>query len=160
MSNTYNVLEVAQMAINMEKRGHEYYLDAANKASGEKAKEIFLSLAGEEKKHIELFTNLYKLLSEILKTEDDYIFDETVSAYFKYLVEEAVFKNEELGKVAKLESPKEIIFEGINAEKNSILYYNEMLKGITNPEVRNVLDIILDEEKRHITQLSEMIKAL
>lgn len=160
MPHTYNVLEVAQMAINMEKKGHEYYLEAANKTEGAKAKEIFLHLAGEEKKHIELFTNLYELLSDIKKMDNDYLFDETVSAYFRYLVDEAVFKSEELGKLTSLDTPIEILFEGINAEKNSILFYYEMMKATSNAEVINILDMIIDEEKKHIIQLTHMIKEL
>lgn len=160
MSNTYNALEVSQMAINMEKHGHEYYLKAAQKAEGAKAKEIFLRLAGEEKKHIELFTDIYEILSETVKFDSSYLFDETVSAYLQYLVDEAVFKNEELGRVTNLDNPKEILFEGINAEKNSILFYNEMLKAINNSETINVLDIIIEEEKKHILQLTDMIKEL
>lgn len=166
MSNTYNVLEVSQMAINMEKSGHEYYLEAAKKAEGAKAKEIFLHLAGEEKKHIELFTDLYEILSETVKLDSgyqmdsNYLFDETVSAYLKYFVDEAVFKNEALGKITNFDAPKEVLFEGINAEKNSILFYSEMLKAPNAPEVTNVLDIIIDEEKKHLIQLTDMIKEL
>ena len=160
MSNTYNVLEVSQMAINMEKSGHEYYLEAAQKATGAKAKEIFLHLAGEEKKHIELFTNLYEILSETVKFDSNYLFDEITSAYFQYFVNETVFKNKELGKVINLDNPKEVLFEGINAEKNSILFYSEMLKAPNTAEVSNVLNIIIDEEKKHIIQLTDMIKEL
>lgn len=160
MSNTYSILEVLQIAINMEMKGHEYYLDAAIKATGAKAKEIFLGLAGEEKKHIELFAHLHMLLSEITKIDDEYVFDENIQAYFKYLSEESVFRSKEQDKMAKLDSLKEIIYEGINAEKNSILYYSEMLKGTNNAEVKKVLNIIIDEEKKHILQLTEMIKEL
>ncbi len=160
MSNTYNILEVSQMAINIEKAGHEYYLEAAKKAEGAKAKEIFLHLAGEEKKHIELFTNLYEILSEIVKFDGNYLFDEAVSAYLNYFVNESVFKNKELGKVTNLDNSKEVLFEGINAEKNSILFYSEMLKGPNTAETANVIDIIIDEEKKHLVQLTDMMKEL
>jgi len=160
MSNTYNVLEVLRTAINMEENGHEYYLEAAVKAEGANAKEIFLRLAGEEKKHIELFTDLYKRLSETTTVDGDYLFDETVSAYFKYFVDEALFKNEELGKIINLDAPKEVLFEGINAEKNSILFYSEMLKAPNTAEAANILNMIIDEEKKHIIQLTDMIKEL
>lgn len=160
MKNNYNVVEVIQMAINIEKEGFEFYSRIAKHAADEKSKAVFILLAEQEKKHIETFTNLLEVMSDIHKVSGEYIFDEVVSGYFRALTESKVFQPERMYNAADMTSAKEAIQEGINAEKNSILFYNELLKSTDLQEVRTSLELIIDEEKRHIIDLTNLSKTL
>lgn len=160
MNNNYSVVEVIQMAINIEREGHEFYSKIAKYAADEKSKAIFVILAEQEKKHIETFTNLLDVMSNIYKADGSYMFDEQVSGYFKAITESKVFKPERMYEAADMTSAKEAIHEGLNAEKNSILFYNELLKSTTIQEVKSSLELIIDEEKRHIIDLNALLKSL
>ncbi len=159
MNKAYNMLEVTQMAINIEKQGYDYYKKAALDSKDETAKSVFNLLAEQEKKHIELFSNLYNLLSDISGINDDYLFDDTVAAYFQALTEKEVFDTA-ANTTARITSAKEAIEEGLKAEKNSILFYNEILKNTDLPEVQNILELIIEEEKKHIADLTILSKSL
>jgi rubrerythrin len=160
MKDNYNVAEVIQMAINIEREGYEFYSKVAKYAADEKSKAIFIILAEQEKKHIETFTNLLDVMSNIYKTDSNYMFDENVSGYFKALTEHKVFTPDRMYDASDMTSAKEAIQEGINAEKNSILFYNELLKSTTIEEVRNSLELIIEEEKSHIIDLNSLLRTL
>ena len=160
MNGLFNVIEVTQMAINIEEKGLAYYNEAAKRANDDKIKGIFLLLAEQEKKHIELFAKLLELLSDIHNIDSEYLYDESVSSYFKALVGNQVFKDNQLNNVITIENTKDALNEGIAAEKNSILFYNEILKHTKLQAVTDVLEIIIEEEKKHIIDLNSILKTL
>jgi rubrerythrin len=160
MKNNYNVIEVIQMAINIEREGFAFYSGIAKHASDEKAKAVFIILAEQEKKHIETFTNLLDIISDTFKSDCEYLFDENVSAYFRALTENKVFTPDRMYEASDMTSAKEAIEEGINAEKNSILFYNELLKNTNIPEIRRALELIIQEEKIHIVDLNTLSNTL
>ncbi len=160
MKNSYNTAEVIQMAINIEKEGYEFYSRIAKHAANEQSKAVFVLLAEQEKKHIETFTNLLEVMSASNNTAGQYMFDEEVSGYFMALTENKVFKPEKMYDAADMTSAKEAIHEGIEAEKNSILFYTELLKSAAMQEVKHSLELIIEEEKRHILDLNNLAKSL
>lgn len=160
MTNNYNVVEVIQMAINIEKEGYEFYSKIAKHAADEKAKAVFILLAEQEKKHIDTFTGLLEVMSSIHKTDGEYMFDENVSIYFRALTENKVFKPSRMYDVVDLQSAREAIQEGIQAEKNSILFYTELLNSTKLDDIKTTLELIIDEEKHHIVNLNTLSKSL
>ncbi len=160
MSNGFNILEVTQMAINIERQGVEYYKKAADSSSDESIKAVFNILAEQEKNHVTMFSNLYDVLKDMENTSDDYLFDENVSRYFEALTEEQVFKGEELHNTPKITSPKAAVEEGLKAEKNSILFYHEIIKSTKDERVNSILQLIIEEEKKHIVDLNTLMKSL
>ena len=160
MKNNYNVVEVIQMAINIEKEGYEFYSRIAKHAATEKSKAVFILLAEQEKKHIDTFTNLLDIMSGIHSAQGQYMFDEDVSSYFLALTENKVFTADRMYEAADMTSAKEAIQEGIHAEKNSILFYTELLKITELTEVKHSLELIIEEERRHILDLNTLLKTL
>ncbi|MFZ5352916.1 MAG: ferritin family protein [Bacillota bacterium] len=160
MNKSYSILEVTRMAINIEMQGVEYYKKAAEISSSESIKAVFNILSEQEKSHAAMFTNLYDVLKDIGKANDDYLFDDTVSRYFEALTEEQVFKSHELQKAIDIKTPKEAVEEGLKAEKNSILFYHEIMKHMDSEEVKGILQLIIDEEKKHIVDLTVLAKTL
>jgi|YelNatPaOPRAMG01_1025707.scaffolds.fasta_scaffold12976_3 rubrerythrin len=55
-------LETYQVAMDMEKRGYDFYSEAAEKASDERSKALFKFLAGEEEKHYTMIQDTYEFL--------------------------------------------------------------------------------------------------
>lgn len=148
------MIELVQLAINIEKRGMEFYDAAHSTAVDSKSKELYKHLYNEEVKHMELFTELYNHIKDITTVDDSYLFDENVSAYLKSLVEEEVFKTSALAQDKNKSTLDNIVQEAIKAEKNSILFYTELALHIKDEEVLNILDILIEEEKKHLVELT------
>lgn len=156
----FNVLEITKIAMDMEKEGQEFYRNAAALVNDEKTGSIFILLAEQEKRHAELFFDLHKMLSEINDLSDEYLYDENVSLYMKALVENKVFKQNELDRIKSMSSMKDALSIGINSEKSSILFYNEIIRNTKSTEVLGVLSLILDEEKKHLVDLTDLLNTL
>ncbi|KUO73605.1 MAG: hypothetical protein APF77_15410 [Clostridia bacterium BRH_c25] len=156
----YNNLEITKIAMDMEKEGQEFYGKAAALAKDEKLRSIFILLEEQEKRHAELFSNLHKMLSETSNLSDDYLYDENVSLYMKALVENKIFKEKELDSIKNMSSMKDALNIGINSEKNSILFYNEIISNTKSAEVLHILSMILNEEKKHLIDLTSLINTI
>jgi rubrerythrin len=156
----FNVIEITRIAIDMEKEGQEFYRKASALAADEKLRSMFILLAEQEKKHSEIFYDLHKAFSEIGKLEDDYLYDEEVALYIKALVDNKVFRQEELERIKKMDSMKDALQIGINSEMNSILFYSEMIRNTKSAEVMGALSLILAEEKKHLVDLTNLINTI
>jgi len=153
----YNVLEITKIAMDMEKEGQDFYHKAAALVKDEKLRSIFVLLEEQEKRHGELFYDLHKTFSKIHNLSDEYLYDENVSLYMKALVQNKVFKEYELNQIKNMNSMKDAIHIGINSEKNSILFYNEIIKNSKSKEIIHVLSMILEEEKKHLVDLTNLL---
>ena len=155
--NNFNMIELVQLAINIEKRGMEFYDAAYSSAADSKAKDLYKYLYNEEVKHLKLFTELYNHIKDIVSIGDDYLFDENVSAYLKSLVKEEVFKTSVLQENNNKSEIDSIVREALKAEKNSILFYTELALHTKDEEILNILDILIDEEKKHLVELTTLL---
>lgn len=156
----FNVLETTKIAMDMEKEGQEFYGKAAALAEDEKLRSIFLLLEEQERRHAEIFAGLHKMLSEVNNLSDEYLYDENVSLYMKALVENKVFKQDELDKIKSMSSMKDALQIGINAEKSSILFYSEIIRNTKSTEVLGALSLILAEEKKHLVDLTGLLNTI
>jgi rubrerythrin len=55
---------------------------------------------------------------------------------------------------------KDALGLGINSEKNSILFYTEIIRNTKSTEVLGVLSLILAEEKKHLVDLTNIINTI
>jgi rubrerythrin len=150
--------ELLEIAMGIEKNGMAFYQALADKTGREDIKDIYNYLAGEEKKHLDTFQGMSDSLGQVKPPEtygDEYLL------YLKSLVDSAVFSNvtEAKQKAGKLSNEIEALDTGILAEKDSILFYTE-LQSLVRERDRKVVLNILDEEKKHLRQLSELKRGL
>ena len=62
-------MEVAVIAIGREKQAYDFYMEASKTAYGEKTKEMLITLAGEEKIHLEKVENLLEAVKSLYDEE-------------------------------------------------------------------------------------------
>ena len=148
--------ELLEIAIGIERNGMEFYQALADKTGKRDVKDIYIYLAGEEKKHLDTFQGMSDSLGQVKPPET---YTEEYMLYLKSLVESAIFSNvtEAQQKAAKLANEIEALDTGIQAEKDSILFYTE-LQNLVRERDRKVVLNIVDEEKKHLRQLSELKK--
>jgi rubrerythrin len=148
--------ELLEIAIGIERNGMAFYQALADKTGNRDIKDIYNYLAGEEKKHLDTFQGMSDSLGQIKPPET---YTEEYMLYLKSLVDSAVFSNvnEAQQKAGKMSNEIEALDTGIQAEKDSILFYME-LQNLVRERDRKVVLNIVDEEKKHLRQLSELKK--
>ena len=153
----FNEIEAAKIAQNMERHGLEFYRKAAARAKDTATRDLFLRLAEDEKKHLARFEELEEILQADRRAKKGYTDDADLAAYIDRLVETQVFADE--GAVARLAeqatSDYEALAVAIRAERDAILFYQEMMSFIESNRARAAFSTILDEEREHLRILGD-----
>jgi len=154
MGNIFSAAEVAEIGVEIEKNGRDFYNSVEKLSKTQNAKEIFKYLAGEEEKHIKTFE---AIVSKVKKYEPSEAYPGEYFAYLKALSQEYVFTEKGKGlDIAKaVKSDKEAIELGIRFEKDSMLFYHEMKKVVMEGEHKTIDDLI-EQEQEHLRKLSEL----
>ncbi len=158
MGNLFSATEIAEIGIQIEKNGRDFYEGVLKLSKNSKSKETFGFLAGEEEKHIKRFEDL---LSQVKKYEPSEAYPGEYFAYLKALSEGYVFTKANKGAEAakNIKSEKEAVDIGIGFEKDSILFYHEMKKFILGGE-QKIVDKLIEEEQGHLKKLTEIKRTL
>jgi rubrerythrin len=150
--------ELVEVALGIERNGIAYYGALSESTIDATLKSTFRDLAGMERKHIEIFQ---KMLTSVGKYQPPYLGEgeQQYELYLKALVDSAVFADDKvaLEMARAVSSPGEAIQIAIGAEKDSILFYNEMRELVPERQ-RSIVDEIICEEKSHLRQLSSLKK--
>jgi rubrerythrin len=153
----FNEIEAAKIAQNMERHGLDFYRKAAAQAKDMATRDVFLRLAEDEKKHLAQFEELEETLHATRREGAGYTDDADLAAYIDRLVETQVFAEE--GAVARLAeqatSDYEALAVAIRAERDAILFYQEMMSFIDSRPARAAFSTILDEEREHLRILGD-----
>ncbi|APV44641.1 Rubrerythrin [Dehalogenimonas formicexedens] len=154
MTIAFSPAELYNIAIAVERRGAAFYDTLARSSQNDLVRQSFLALAAMEHQHIQAFQ---KMLASAPKTFGEGYGDEEYAAYFKALVDSAIF-NDDLATselVTKVDSDKEAVEIGMGAEKDSILFY-EQLQDIAGGDASESIGKIISEEKEHLRKLAEI----
>jgi len=147
--------EVIEMAIATERSGQAFYQNASELARENSLKELFQYLAEEEEKHLKTFQDFYNTLKE--KPEITPYNWEEAKLYLEALVDSKFFASPEkainLAKEAKDEL--EVINLAMNFEKETLLFFYQILEMIKSQE-QELVKKIIEQEKKHIQRLSTM----
>ena len=155
MTIFFSMREVIEMAIATERSGQAFYQNASKLARENSLKELFQYLAEEEEKHLKTFQNFYNTLKE--KPEITPYNWEEAKLYLEALVDSEFFASPEkainLAKEAKDEL--EVIYAAIEFEKDTLLFFYQILEMIKSQE-QELVKKIIEQEKKHIQRLSIM----
>lgn len=144
MNKIKDVLDAIKTAIQMEKDGYSFYKKAAAQTSSEMGRTIFESLSQDELTHLDVFQKIFD--NKISKSEFNTLTEsskkyESINIYPKDLKEvEGI--NPDTNELDALRI-------GQDSEKAAIDYYNKIRDATSNDEVRNIIDIIIEQEKNH-----------
>jgi rubrerythrin len=143
--------ELYRIAMQMERNGLAFYNEIARLSDNEQTRAVYEYLATSEKRHLRTFKKL--LGGKALSAPQTYRGE--FRKYIKVLLKDRVFPSSAIARSRAAKSgPSAAIRTGINAEKDSILFYTELL-DVVPPADRTALDKILLEEKRHLRRLAE-----
>jgi rubrerythrin len=154
MTEVLHASEIVEIALRIEKNGEIFYGLLADKMTDSSVKELFLDLANEERKHFEIFKSLYSHAShwEPLET-----FLVEYRDYIDSLVSHNVFTRVNTARevTERITTPKEALLYAQGIEKDSILLFIEM-KACVPARESEIIEELIQEEKRHLTRLIKM----
>jgi rubrerythrin len=158
MSIAFSASELIDIAIGIERRGITFYDVMAKSTDNERARYVFQNLADMEREHIQIFQDMLDEADEYKLSESS---TEEYAGYLRALIDSAVFTDDAITSEMATQADSDIkaVELGINAEKDSILFYYQM-KDIMPPPALAMINKIIAEEKSHLHQLSEIKKIL
>jgi rubrerythrin len=154
MSAYFSAGEILDVAMGIEQNGASFYQAMSQKTQDKDTRAIYDYLAGEEKKHFNTFKTMKNSVGDYTPPES---YPGEYMEYLKSLIDNSVFTDEVRTKeiVARTTDEIEALDTGIQAEKDSILFYAEMQNLVPGSEHQIVYDIV-NEERTHLRQLSEL----
>ena len=157
MSNVYYGADLINIAIDIERRGIMFYDIMAKSTDNEDARVVFEELVEMERDHITTFEDMLND-AEIRESQGA---SSQRSDYLQSLIDEAVFTDDLITSEMASQADNDIkaLELGISAEKDSILFYYE-IRDVLPPQASPVITRIINEEKSHLQQLTEIKKKL
>ena len=144
MSDIENVKDAIKTAIQMEKDGYSFYQKAAAQTSSDMGRTVFKSLAADELLHLEVFE---KLFNEKIGKEE---WNELVNTSGKY-VDIPVFPKD----LQKVEGANpdtneiDALRMAMDSEQRAIEWYSKIQEQISDEQVIEILNEIINQEKNH-----------
>lgn len=148
------VSDVARMALTMEEKGQNFYSWAAGEFKDNEVADMFKRLAEEEKEHARIFKKLLDLpdAGELVSQESN--------RYLRMLANSGLFPSSGEVNDEHIKTPSDVLNIGIQAEKDAILFYQEMYNLAHSIEVKQTLSKLLEEEKMHLVELRDSMEEL
>ena len=157
----FNDEEALKIAMNVEEEGLEFYTTLMKNTKDRATREVFSKLVSDEKEHLARFQKAYLEITSSKSMVEGFE-DYTVDLYLKYLISTGIFARKgDARRIAnEVKTDIDALKIGIQAEKDSILYYNEATKNTRHPAGKKVFEQLVSEEKQHLRLLAEHLKAL
>lgn len=157
MNDKYAGSEILQMAVEIEKKGKEFYQSVAQSQKDEKAQKVFNFLIDEEIRHEKVFRDM---LSQVERDTEKSVYDDTeLVLYFSSLVERKIFPDvkEGISMQKFISDPAVALRIALSMEKDSILFYSELL-NVTHDKDHPIINQIIEEERDHISRILNLKK--
>ena len=151
----FEIREILELAMRLEKNGEATYRKAMASCSDESMSALLRWMADEEASHREWFAALKSDLDQGLKNP---FMEEMSRQVFKDLVGGQSFSLKEVD-FSKVSSTSELISIFIEFEKDTVLFYELIAPFIEDAATLGHLQRIIAEEGRHIDRLREFKEA-
>lgn len=160
MTAAFNVDEVFEMAIRIERNGAAFYRKAAGLQSDPNNRKFLEDLAGMEDRHQKIFIEMRRTLSE--KHKSPKVFDpyDDASDYLAAMADTMGGEGSPsvTDSLTGDETLEEILRTAVGLEKDSILFYLGLKDLIPARSGKDRIDEIIREERRHVAQLSSFLR--
>jgi rubrerythrin len=150
MKKFSNVREAIETAIQMEKDGYAFYNKAAAQTSSDMGRSVFESLANDELVHLDVFQKLFD--DKFGESE----WDDLVNSNKKYREMPIFPKDLKTIEGINLDTDElDALRIAIDSEKEAIDYYMEIRANSDDDNVKKIIDMIIEQEKKHYFLLEQ-----
>lgn len=162
MGDSYDAREIFDMAVEIERRGADYYRKAAEHAGSSEIKDFMLELAKMEEKHLQTFTAMkqeYMGENGHMEVVDP---DDEMSKYLGQIASAHGWegKASPVKEFTGKETLQEILTTAIAAEKDSINFYVGLKESVNAQKGRDEVDEIIREEMSHVAKLNDYLSGI
>lgn len=157
----FSAKEMVRIAVRNEETGLEFYRRAAERASAPELKRLFDDLAVQEQAHkVKFLAFLDSILEPVQPAERPADPDET-GRYIAAMTDNRLFDGEDknIALAAKASDGKSAVEFALGFEKDTLLFFYQMLEQVRSAD-RPLVEEIIREEKSHIRRLAEIRKEL
>jgi len=133
-------MDTMEIAVKMEKDAISFYTEAAQKTSYPAGKKMFQAITEDEKRHLEMITQLIKGLNV---THKDVSPMKNVKTVFETM------KNEMLQKVGATEDELEAFKIAMQMEKEGKEFYEKAMSHAKTQKEKSLLERLIREEEQH-----------
>jgi rubrerythrin len=154
MGYLLNVGEIIGFAVNIEKSGYEFYVEAMKRFSDSDIVRLFQYLADEEFKHEKLFQKLRQGLESFNPPES---YDGEYQAYMTEFCKTHVLANRDafLARLKSVSGLNDVLEMALAFEKDSVVFFTE-LKRIVGGERADALEAVIQEEMAHVRRILQL----
>ncbi len=154
MADLFSASELLNIAIREEVNGAAFYRALAEKTDSGPLRSFAQDVAEMEDEHAAKFRKLLNEVGEYVPQGQSY--EGEYEEYLSYLIEGRIFPVGEDGEkmAAQQKSDLEAVETAARMEQNTLLLYQE-LKRFVPASQHDLLDVIMDEERMHLTQFTK-----
>jgi len=144
MRDIENVKDAIKTAIQMEKDGYSFYKKASAQTTSDMGRSIFESIANDELLHLEVFKKMFN--NVVGKNE----WNELVNSSKKYSNIKVFPKDlKEVGGANPDVNEIDALRIAMDSEKVAIDYYTKIRDDLTDDQVKEIINEIINQEKKH-----------
>ena len=152
MASFVSAADVIASAVEIERRGHTFYLSVRDRATTPEAKDFFNFMAEEEKRHESIFSAMLQRVGGLElpagSSDEEYLF------YVRALLDShALFLSDH--ESLALDNPLGL---AIRFEKDTLLFFHALEDMVPDSEKQHIRACI-DEERRHLKLLANRLTA-
>jgi rubrerythrin len=133
-------MDALELAMNMEKDAIAFYTEAARKTKHPAGKKMFQTITEDEKRHLEMVSQIIKGLKITHKNMSPM---KNVKTIFESM------KDEMMKKVEASSDELEAFKIAMRMEKEGLEFYRKTLSGSKKEPERALLELLIKEEQQH-----------
>jgi len=150
----FSIHDIIDLAIQIEKNGEKRYRKALQGISDPSLASLLQWLADQEIEHAQWF-------SDMRRTIKDTVSDPALAQMGKRLLQEAlgdqIFSLKDAD-FSQVDHSEKLLETAIEFERDTLLFYQMMASFIESKAVLEHLNVIIEEENRHIQLLEQTLK--
>lgn len=158
MSSGFNADEIFEMALEFERKGVLFYTKASEMFEDPEIRSMLVSLAAMEAEHEQIFSSMRGRLVGQEGYSEVFDPDGTAASYVRAMTGGEVF--DATVALTGSETLRDILKKGIEAEKNSVVFYTGLKRVVPESLGRDKVEKIIEEEMKHIGILSDKLSSL
>lgn len=156
----FNDLEGIRIAVEMERRGRDFYDAAARVAKSEQMREMLRKLKAEEVVHMQQFGRLHEREQSNAAAAKPY--SKETSAFLTALAADIVFSDGlvAVGVKGGFDDPAVMLKEAIESEQESIDFYATLERETEDDHAKEIFREIIAQEQSHQERLRAQLNKL
>lgn len=158
-THDFNDLEGIRIAVEMERRGRDFYDAAARVAGNASMQELLRTLRTEEEIHMGQFRRLYER-ERARMTKAPAPYSAETSAYLTAVAADVVFSEGlvAVGVKGGFQDPEVMLQEAMASEQQSIDFYRTLAGVTQDAHAAGIFREIIEQEQRHLERLNLQLK--